>query len=95
MLVGTFAFANNVNEVSLSNNENATEIVNSLELVSNYDSSIIIDDFELFGTCYVTIGFYDSDGNKVAERTLQFNNVDSAQECSDIADAVGEALENL
>lgn len=95
MLVGTFAFAYNVSEVSLSNNDNASEIVNSLELVSNYESSMIIGDFELLGTCYVTIGFYDSDGNKVAERTLQFNNVDSEQECSDIADAVGEALENL
>jgi hypothetical protein len=31
----------------------------------------------------------------VAERTLQFNNVDSEAECSDLADAVGEALENL
>jgi hypothetical protein len=95
MLLGTFAFANTANELSSINSDETVKIFNSLELVDNSENSKVLNNFEFFGTCYVTIGFYDSDGNKVAERTLQFNNVDSEAECDGLADAVEEALENL
>ena len=96
LLTVSFSFANNeVEKISTYDVEETFEVTNSVKLLAfdftteNYSITKIV------GTCYVTIGFYDSDGNKVAQRTIQFNNVSSEKECSDIADKLAKELENL
>jgi len=96
VLTVSFAFAaNDVKKVSTFDVEKTVELNNAVDFTAFNLTSENYSITKTVGTCYVTIGFYDSNGNKVAERTLQFNNVDSEAECSDLADAVGEALENL
>lgn len=92
MLMGTFAFANNAKEVSTVNYEEAFELVKSLKSNDFSNNLKIENNFEIFGTCYITLGFYDSDGNKVYEATLQIEGVSSAEECSQIADDIASQL---
>jgi len=84
MLIGTFAFANNAKEVTTLSFEDSFELINSIESESSTDAKFI-NNLEAFGTCYITIGFYDADGNKVYELTLQIEGVSSAEECNEIA----------
>jgi hypothetical protein len=92
MLVGTFAFANNTKEVTTVNYDEAVELINSLTSTDSSNSLKIENNLEVFGTCYITLGFYDSDGNKVYEATLQIEDVDSAEECDEIADEIESQL---
>ncbi|MBG6060346.1 hypothetical protein IWX83_000109 [Flavobacterium sp. CG_9.1] len=50
---------------------------------------------DLVGTCYVTISAYDEEGNKVKTWVLQFNNVESAEDCNQIGGMVEKALTSL
>ncbi len=84
MLIGTLAFANTAKEATTMSYEDSVELVKSFELESSTDAKVI-NNLEVLGTCYITIGFYDADGNKVYELTLQIEGVSSAEECNDIA----------
>lgn len=87
MLIGSFAFAINSAESYLSN----------FKLVSYEDNSnfktVIKED--LVGTCYVTISAYDGDGNKVKSWVLQFDDVNSEEECKQISYIVKKALSSF
>lgn len=92
MLVGTFAFANNAEEVSIVNNEEGVELVETLKSNDFSNTLKIENNLEVIGTCYITLGFYDSDGNKVYEATLQIEGVGSSEECDEITDGIGSQL---
>lgn len=47
---------------------------------------------EVLGTCHVSVGLYDEDGNKVKTIVLQFDNVASAEDCDAIGDIVQDVL---
>jgi hypothetical protein len=87
MLIVSFAFANNSTQSNSSNFK-----LESFEDYSNFRTEINKD---LIGTCYMTISAYDEDGNKIKSWVLQFNNVDSAEDCDEIADMVAQALSSL
>jgi hypothetical protein len=86
MLIGSFAFANNSTELKLDKSQMKT-----FENYSNFKS----ENHQVLGTCYVTISAYDEDGNKLASWVLQFDNVDSAEDCDQIGSMVEEALSSL
>ena len=92
MLIGTLAFANTAKEVTTVNYEEAVKLINSLTSTDSSNSLKIENNLEVLGTCYITLGFYDSNGNKVYEATLQIEGVSSAEECSQIADGIAAQL---
>ncbi len=92
MLVGTFAFANNSKEVASINYNEAIEVFSALKSADSSNILKVENNLEVIGTCYITLGFYDSDGNKVYEATLQIEGVSSAEECSQIADDIASQL---
>lgn len=95
MVMGSLGFAKTANSLTNSLDLETTQSVNLLSLVKADNNSNVENTLDFFGTCYVTLGFYDSDGNKIAERTLQIEGVNSADECSRIADSINEQLQNL
>ncbi|CAM3926943.1 MULTISPECIES: hypothetical protein [Flavobacterium] len=87
-----FSFAGMANEKTIIKTVKTADVINLKELVETSNILKIENKLETLGTCYVTIGFYDSDGNKVAERTLQIEGVNSAEECSQLADDIAAQL---
>lgn len=79
MLIGVFAFAN-------------TE--NRLNQADNYSTNIISSENDFSGVCYISLGYYDEDGNRIGGVVLQINDVESFEECEDIADWIQEVLNN-
>ncbi|MBM6499128.1 hypothetical protein [Flavobacterium macrobrachii] len=84
MLIGSFAFANNSKNVETKKiQEESFEIISIQEKLVNQ---------KLVGTCFVSIGVYDEDGNKLKTIVLQFDNVSSAEDCDTIAGIVDDVL---
>ena len=84
MLIGSFAFANTASQIDLSSIESQKFESISIENVQL--------NLEVLGTCYVSVGLYDEDGNKLKTIILQFDNVDSAEDCDAIGDIVQDVL---
>ena len=84
MLIGSFAFANTTSQIDLSSIESQKFESISIENVQL--------NLEVLGTCYVSVGLYDEEGNKVKTIILQFDNVASAEDCDTIGDIVQDVL---
>jgi hypothetical protein len=84
MLIGSFAFANTTSQIDLSSIE------------SQKFESISIENVQLnwvvVGTCYITINGYDKNDNLVFSQVLQINDVESAEQCDQIADQIEAIL---
>lgn len=84
MLIGSFAFANTASQIDLSS------------IASQKFESISIENVQLnldaVGTCYITINGYDKNDNLVFSTVLQINDVDSAEQCDQIADQIAAIL---
>jgi hypothetical protein len=93
LLTVSFAFANNdVEKVSTFNVEETIELVNSIEFADADFSMEIKNSLETVGTCYITLGFYGEDGEYLGGVVLEITGVGSAQECSDLGDAIVDEL---
>ncbi|NHN26343.1 hypothetical protein FIA58_011695 [Flavobacterium jejuense] len=92
VLLSVSGFANNTKDISDFNHIKTNKSIDQLNLIDSNNIFSFENNFDFFGTCYVTLGFYDSDGNKIAERTLQIEGVNSADECSRIADEIAKQL---
>ena len=95
VLLSFTASANNTKDILNLNNIETNELIDQLNLIDSNTIFNLENNFDFFGTCYITLGFYDSDGNKIAERTLQIQGVNSADECSRIADSLNEQLQHI
>jgi hypothetical protein len=84
MLIGSFAFANTESQMDLSS-------IKSQKFESISIENVQLN-LEVLGTCYVSVGLYDEDGNKLKTIILQFDNVDSAEDCDAIGDIVQDVL---
>lgn len=84
MLIGSFAFANTTSQIDLSSIE------------SQKFESILIKNVQLnwvvVGTCYITINGYVKNDNLVFSQVLQINDVESAEQCDQIADQIEAIL---
>jgi hypothetical protein len=89
MLVGTFAFANNAIGIPTDSYDEAIELAESLRSNDFSNTLKIENNLEVFGTCYITVGAYDGDGNLLLQFTIVVEDVDSAEECNEIADSLG------
>lgn len=84
MLIGSFAFANTTSQIDLSSIE-----IQKFESISIENVQL---NLEVLGTCYVSVGLYDEDGNKLKTIVLQFDNVASEEDCDAIGDIVQDVL---
>lgn len=84
MLIGSFAFANTTSKIDLSSIESQ-----KFESISIENVQLNLD---VVGTCYITINGYDKNDNLVFSQVLQINNVESAEQCDQIADQIAASL---
>lgn len=84
--------ANNTKDSSDFKYVTSNKPIDQLNFIDSNNIYNLENNFDFLGTCYVTLGFYDSAGNKIAERTLQIEGVNSADECSRIADDIAKKL---
>ncbi|MFY0631525.1 MAG: hypothetical protein JXR05_14165 [Flavobacteriaceae bacterium] len=95
LLTVTFAFAlNNVEKASSISLEEAIESVKSMETTSANYLLVSDNSVEDFGTCTLTLTFYNADGEVIGGGTLVINDVGSAAECDAIGDAIEDAINN-
>lgn len=78
LLIGSFGFANE-NANSISKKTKKAHVNFNIE-DARFDN--------LLGTCYVTVTFYNADGEVTGSRLHTFYNVNSESECSTWATAV-------
>ena len=86
MLMGSFAFASNSNQtvVPETHKEYDTYSIDAAKFVGTP-----------FGTCYVTIGFYDEDGNRIGGVVLEITDVDTQEQCNELADKIAHELKKM
>ena len=84
MLITSFAFANTTTQIELTSIESQ-----KFETISIENNQL---NLEVLGTCYVSVGLYDEDGNKLKTIVLQFDNVASEEDCDTIGDIVQDVL---
>lgn len=84
MLIGSFAFANTASQIDLSSIESQ-----KFESISIENVQLNLD---AVGTCYITINGYDKNDNLVFSTVLQINDVESAEQCDQIADQIAAIL---
>lgn len=84
VLIGSFAFANNTSKIDLSSIESQ-----KFESISIENVQLNVD---AVGTCYITINGYDKNDNLVSSTVLQINDVESAEQCDQIADKIAAIL---
>jgi len=83
MLIGTFAFANNSNQTVLSENLKEYDSY-AIESTKFSENSV--------GTCYVLVGYYDEDGNRVGGALYIISDIDSQEQCEAAADKLIDLL---
>ena len=83
MLIGTFTFANNSNQTVLTENLKGYDSY-TIESPDIADNSV--------GTCYITLGFYDEDGNRLGGVVLAISGVDTQAQCNQLANQIENAL---
>ena len=83
MLIGTFAFANNVKELVSTYYEDSFELVKSFESESSTDVKVL-SYLEVLGTCYIDVRI-TKNGKTLFEGTLVIYDVSSEAQCRAIA----------
>lgn len=76
MLIGSIGFANEIANTNITKESN---------LMFNFAQARFVD---MLGTCYVTVSFYNSDGELTGTRLHTFYNVSSQEECDRWATSV-------